>query len=194
MAGLIIISPKAGDKIDIQQGLPISRTVEDNDNLNSTLSIYLYENGWSQIYLTQSEPGGTVPINDSSYTFQYTSDKPYIPPKKDWAVYLIDQKKTFESGKFEIFNTGMRVTSTISTATATQKGSKKSPSASASAAIMLNSTSTRLPHHTPSASLGRKNELTNDNIATGAMGVFLIGGPILWGLVLVYVQGGLIWI
>lgn len=193
MTGLTITSPKAGDKIDLQQGLSISWIVEDNDNLTATISIYLYKERYAQVYLTQSEPGGTVPINDSSYNFQYTPDKPYISPEMDYAVYLIDRKFTYESGEFEIVNNDRRVTSTTSKPTATQKDSKKSPSASASASVMLNSTSTRLPHHTPSASSGRTNRLMDESTVTGAMGLILIGGPLLWGMILVYVQGGLIW-
>lgn len=194
MTGLIITSPKAGDKIDLQQGLSISWIVEDNDNLTAAISIYLYKEKYAQAYLTQSEPGGTVPINDSSYDFQYTPDKFYISPETDYVVSLIDRKFTYESGKFEIFNTDGRVTSTIPQPTATQKGSKKSPSASASASVRLNSTSTHLPHHAPSASSGRANGLADNGIAAGSMGLVIIGGPLLWGLILVYLQGGLIWI
>jgi hypothetical protein len=148
--------------------------------------------------LTQTEDNGTVPINDSSYTFQYTPDRFYIPPKPDYVIYLYDgSNSTHETGEFEIFNTRDFVPSPSvsgpSKPTATQKGSKKSPSASASASAMLNSTSTRLPHHISSSSAGRANGMTDDSVATGTMGIVLIGPPLLWGLILVYVQGGLIW-
>ncbi|KAE8551370.1 hypothetical protein EYB25_005255 [Talaromyces marneffei] len=192
--GLEITSPNAGDKIDIQQGLPISWIVEDTDNLTANVDIQLYWNERFQVGLTWSEPGSTVPINDSSYTFQYTRDKDYIWPKTDYVVYLYDgSNSTHKTGEFEIFNTDGRVTSTTSMPTATQKGSKKGPSASASDSVRLNSTSTRLPHHTPSASSGRPNGLAHDSVATGNMGFVEMGGSLLWGIILVYVQGGLIW-
>ncbi|PCH02074.1 Hypothetical protein PENO1_039410 [Penicillium occitanis (nom. inval.)] len=192
--GLEITRPKAGDKIDLRQGLTTEWIVEDNDNLHATVAIELYWNSGWLITLTQWEADGTVPINDSSYTFQYTPDKKYIPAKTDYVLYLYDGTDTeHKTGKFEIFNTDSRVTSTISKPTATQKGPKKSPSASASVSVMLNSSSTRLPHHTPSASSGRANGLTDDSITTGTVGLIFIGEPLFWGLILVYVQGGLIW-
>lgn len=128
MTGLEITSPNAGDKIDIQQGLPISWIVEDTDNLTANVDIQLYWNERFQVGLTWSEPGSTVPINDSSYTFQYTRDKDYIWPKTDYVVYLFDgSNSTHKTGEFEIFNTDGRVTSTTSMPTATQKGSKRAP-------------------------------------------------------------------
>lgn len=194
LTGLEITRPKAGDIIDLQQGLITEWIVEDNDNLNASVAIELYWNSGWLITLTQWEANGTVPINDSSYTFQYTPDTKYIPAKTDYVLYLYDGTDTeHKTGKFEISNTDSRVTSTTSKPTANQRGPKKSPSASASVSVMLNSSSTRLPHHTPSASSGRANGLTDNGVANGTMGFVFIGGPLLWGLILVYVQGGLIW-
>lgn len=196
LIGLTIESPKAGVEINIQQGLPVSWIVEDNDNLSANITIILYLETSFFMELTQTEYNGSVPIQDSGYMFQYTSDKEYIPEAENYVIRLIDNTNTgneHKTGKFKIFNTDSHVTSTISKPTATQKGPKKSPSALASVSVMLNSSSTRLPHHTPSASSGRTNGLTDDSIATSTMGLVLIGGPLLWGLVLVYVQGALIW-
>lgn len=196
MTGLEITRPKAGDIIDLQQGLTTEWTVEDNDNLSANITILLYLETNFMTKLTQTEYNGSVPIQDSGYMFQYTSDKAYIPEAENYVIRLVDSTNTgneHKTGRFEIVNTDSRVTSTISKPTATQKGPKKSPSASASVSVMLNSSSTRLPHHTPSASSGMANGLTDDSIMTGTVRLVFIGGPLLWGLILVYVQGGLIW-
>lgn len=133
--GLTVTSPNQGDEIDIQNGLNISWTIDDNDNVSANVTIDLYLGHSYYMKLTPDEKKNPVPITDLTYTFGYTPDQPFISVQSDYLVRIKDSSASdFASGKFGIYNTGSRVTSVPSTAIprSTRKASSQYPSASAS--------------------------------------------------------------
>ncbi|EED15662.1 hypothetical protein TSTA_051000 [Talaromyces stipitatus ATCC 10500] len=174
VSGLEIKSPKEGDRIDIQQGLPISWIVDDTDNLFANVTIYLFLGYNFYLELTRGE---SVPIIDAGYMFQYTPDKGFIAADTNYIIRLRNGPDSDHvTGKFEIFNTSSFVTSVPVSApkpTATRKAPSKSPSASASASVTVVSTPIPIRHHTPTASSAAAG-LTMDGIPTGAMGLVLL--------------------
>lgn len=189
MPAITVSSPAKGQKVDMKQGLTVSWSLDNNDNKSANVTIDLFIGDEFYLLLT---PKAGVPVNDMSYTYQYTSPN-YIDAHDKYIVRLFDGSgKESSSDIFSIFDTEdfVQATSTVKTKTylktaGTQNGTpfpspSPSPSSSGSTSPTTIQTHTSTPTPTASQNAGRHGYGDNEvrfsmEIAVGLIGLVVLG-------------------
>ncbi|KAH8706000.1 hypothetical protein BGW36DRAFT_21012 [Talaromyces proteolyticus] len=144
----------------MQQGLPISWSLDAKDNTSGNLTIELFLDSSFFLILTPSKDG--ISVTDLNYTYSYTGPT-YLDPQEKYNIRLYDKSgHEYKTGFFSIYDTDQFVKSTaLVRTTHTQADtafSNATPSTSSSASFSrVPSTPGSTPTPTPTSSQSTAN-------------------------------------